>query len=297
MQLLLLAFPMASTKDILQKLRDKYRLVILNDKTFEEKASVRLSRLNVFIALSVAIVLFASAIGSLIVFTPLREYIPGYADVSMRRDLVDLFRMVDSLETSVRQRDALLGNIRQVIDGEVGTEKPQDSFPTPDVGVRYETDILNVAAPFDSLLRLQMERENVELRLGVQSDNRRFLGLTFFRPVEGQLVRRYAPDERLYGVGLVLNREEGIKATLDGSVIYNGFSFGEQHVICIQHASNLVSWYKQMNQSLKNVGDYVRAGEVIGIGGGTASGTRPIQFEFQLWYNGISLDPAEYINF
>ncbi len=287
---------MANAKEILQKLRDKYRLVVLNDKTFEEKASVRLSLLKVFIALSIAIVLFASAIGSLIVFTPLREYIPGYADVSMRRDLVALFQTVDSLETSVRQRDALLGNIRQVINGEAGTETP-DSFPTPDVGMRYGTDILDIAAPFDSLLRLQMERENVELRLGAQSDNRRFLGVTFFRPVEGQLVRRYAPDERVYGVGLVLSREEGIKATLDGSVIYNGFSFGEQHVICIQHASNLVSWYKQMNQSLKNVGDYVRAGEVIGISGGVASGTRPVQFEFQLWYNGISLDPAAYINF
>ncbi|MDP2187176.1 MAG: M23 family metallopeptidase [Sphingobacteriaceae bacterium] len=290
---------MAKAKDILQKLRDKYRLVILNDKTFEEKASVRLSRLNVFILLSVAIVLFTATIGSLIVLTPLREYIPGYADVSMRRDLVDLFRMVDSLETSVRQRDALLGNIRQVIDGKVGeaASESKDSFPTPDVGMRYEVDILNMVAPFDSLLRLQMERENVELRLGAQTDNRRFAGVTFFRPVEGQLVRRYAPQQRYHGVGLLLSREEGVKATLDGSVIYTGFSFNEQHVICVQHANNLVSWYKQMNQSLKNTGDYVRAGEVIGIGGGTNSGTRPIQFEFQLWYNGLSLDPAKYINF
>ncbi|MFN3530542.1 MAG: murein hydrolase activator EnvC family protein [Bacteroidia bacterium] len=287
---------MKDKRHILKKLRDKYRLVILNDKTFEEKASIRLSRLNVFILLSVAIVLFAAALASIIVFTPVKEYIPGYADVGMRRDLVQLYQTVDSLERNVRGRDALLDNIRQVIDGTVGSETT-DSLPTPDVGIRYEIGLLDVAAPFDSLLRLQMQRDMVEVRLGGQSDNRRFQGVSFFPPVTGQLVQRFSTESRNFGVGLVLSREDGIKATLEGTVVYSGVNLAEQQVIGIQHANNLMSWYKQMNQSLKKVGDFVRAGEVIGISGGEASGTRPLHVEFQLWYNGIPIDPARYINF
>lgn len=289
---------MEDKRKLLSKLKDKYRLVILNDKTFEEKASVRLSRLNVFILLSMLVVLFTLFLGSIVVFTPVKEYIPGYADVNLRREVVRLFQSVDSLERAVNNRDALLQNIRQVISGESISDSSLDSLPTPDVRPRYDLGILDVAAPFDSLLRLQMQRELVEVRVGISGDNRRFQGVSFFPPTAaGQIVNRYAPPARQYGVGLVLNREDGIKATLEGSVVYAGYSITEQYVVGIQHANNLFSWYKFMNQSLKGVGDYVRAGEVVGIAGGPESGTRKVHFEFQLWYNGISLDPAMYINF
>jgi hypothetical protein len=290
--------PMEEKRKLLKKLKDKYRLVILDDKNFEEKASVRLSRLNVFILLSMLVVLFTFFLGSIVVFTPVKEYIPGYADVSLRREAVRLFQSVDSLERAVKGRDALLQNIRLVISGEQLAEEPADSLPNPDVRTRYDLGMLDVAAPFDSLLRLQMQRELVEVRVGISGDNRRFQGVSFFSPTAaGQIVSRFAPAERHYGVGLLLNREDGIKATLEGSVVYAGYSITEQYVVGIQHANNLFSWYKYMNETLKRTGDYVRAGEVVGIAGGLSSGTRNTHFEFQLWYNGISLDPALYINF
>lgn len=287
---------MEDKRPLLQKLRDKYRLVILNDKTFEEKASVRLSRLNVFILLSVAIVLFTLFIGSLIVFTPMREYIPGYADVGMRRDLVRLYQTVDSLERAMNGRDLLLQNIRDVVEGKADDVPERDSSTTG-LAQRYDTNILDVAAPFDSLLRLQMQQEMVEVRIGTGTTTRTFQGVTFFSPVNGQVTQRFSAEERQFGVGVRLGREEGVKAVLEGSVVFSGYTLAEQYIIGIQHANNLFSWYKGMNQSLRKVGDQVRAGEVIGIGGGEGAGTRKVHVEFQLWYNGIPLDPATYINF
>lgn len=286
---------MKPTRKILSKLRDKYRLVVLNDKTFEEKTSIRLSRLNVFMLLSTAIVLFATAIGSVVVFTPVKEYIPGYADVNLRRELVRLHLAVDSLETAAGQQDLLLNNIKNVMTGKVFDEK--DSLSTPDEGIRYDVGVLDVSTPFDSILRLQMERDYVELRLGIQNEKRSLAGVTFFRPVEGQLIQAFASREQNYGIGLLLNKEEGIKATLDGSVVFAGYSISDKYFVCIQHANNMISWYKKMNRSLKNQGEFVRAGEVIGISGGEASGTEPVNFEFQIWYNGNALDPADFLNF
>ncbi|MBA4304358.1 MAG: peptidase M23 [Sphingobacteriaceae bacterium] len=288
---------MEDKRPLLQRLRDKYRLVILNDKTFEEKASVRLSQMNVFILLSVAVVLFTLFIGSLIVFTPLREYIPGYADVGMRRDLVRLYQTVDSLERAMNGRDLLLQNIRDVAEGKVDSVETNDSNKTGPDGQRFDPSILDVAAPFDSLLRLQLQREMVEVRVGTPSTNRSFQGVTFFAPASGNVVREFNAEDKQYGVGLRLGKEDGIKATLEGAVVFSGYTLADQYIIGIQHANNLVSWYKGMNQSLRKVGDQVRAGEVIGIGGGEGAGTRKVQLEFQLWYNGIPLNPAIYINF
>jgi septal ring factor EnvC (AmiA/AmiB activator) len=122
-------------------------------------------------------------------------------------------------------------------------------------------------------------------------------GVTFFRPVEGQLIRPFSSRDQNYGIGLLLSKEEGIKATLDGSVVFAGYSISDKYFVCIQHANNMISWYKKMNRSLKSQGEFVRAGEVIGISGGEASGTEAINFEFQIWYNGNALDPADFLNF
>ncbi len=288
---------MEDKRPLLQRLRDKYRLVILNDKTFEEKASIRLSRLNVFILLSVAIVLFTFFIGAMIVFTPLREYIPGYADVGMRRDLIRLYQTVDSMERAMNGRDLLLQNIRDVAEGKVDSPEESDTNQANPDGQLYDPAILDVAVPFDSLLRLQLQREMVEVRIGTPSTNRSFQGVTFFAPVTGSIVKEFNADDKVYGIGLRLDKEEGVKATLEGAVVFSGYTLADQFIIGIQHANNLMSWYKGMNQSLRKVGDQVRAGEVIGIGGGSGAGTRKIQIEFQLWYNGIPLNPATYINF
>ena len=94
-------------KEIIRKLRHKYRLVVMNDETFEEKYSLKLSQLNLFTTvglISIGLIILTIFV---IAFTPLREYIPGYSsDVKMRRNLMVLAEKVDSLKKSTEEKDA-----------------------------------------------------------------------------------------------------------------------------------------------------------------------------------------------
>ena len=82
----------------IQRLRNRYRLVVMNDDTFEEKLSLQLTPLGLFILVGSVTIVMVMIVTSLIAFTPLREYIPGYADVGMRRELITLTLRSDSLD-------------------------------------------------------------------------------------------------------------------------------------------------------------------------------------------------------
>ena len=144
-------------KKLLKKLKHKYRLVILNDATFEERFSYRLSPLNIFtLTLSLAVILMATVV-VVIVFTPLREYIPGYTDVSLREDLTKMVLKSDSLEHELNQNKIYLANISAILKGE--DPASNDSLLTDTIS---PSQIGNPAlrSKEDSLLRDYVERED-----------------------------------------------------------------------------------------------------------------------------------------
>lgn len=100
-----------------QKLKHKYRLVILNDDTFEEKISLRLSRLNVFSIVGVSIIFLITAVTLLIAFTPIREFIPGYANVNVRKTGLQNALKVDSMEVVLAEKQLYIDNIKNIIQG------------------------------------------------------------------------------------------------------------------------------------------------------------------------------------
>ena len=106
-------------KKLIHKLKNKFRLVIINDGTFEEKFSYSLTPMNVFIGFSSFLVFFTSIIITLIVFTPIREFIPGYSDPNTKRNLTKMMMVTDSLETVMREKDAFYKNILNIMSNEV----------------------------------------------------------------------------------------------------------------------------------------------------------------------------------
>ncbi|NIG53460.1 hypothetical protein [Chitinophaga sp. Cy-1792] len=102
----------------LQQLSHKYRLVIMNDESYEEVTSFKLSRMSVYVALSTLFVLLVAITVATIVFTPLRYYIPGYGDLKQRKEFIHLKMRADSLESAVNARGKYLDNIKQVLNGE-----------------------------------------------------------------------------------------------------------------------------------------------------------------------------------
>jgi len=280
-------------KRLLQKLKSRFRLVIMNDDTLEEKASFSLRPLNVFVFAGLSVILLITLTTLLIAFTPLREYIPGYADVNMQRRVYGLILKADSLEKNIASRDQYLNNIREIINGNISTAKPAKSDLKTS---RYDTIQGLKKSLADSLLRAEIESQNpLSLREG---ENRSGISsFLFFPPLKGTITSRFDAASKHYGIDIVSNKNESIKATLDGSVIFSNFTAETGYVIAIQHDNSLVSLYKHNSALLKKIGVFVKAGEVIAIIGNSGELSSGPHLHFELWYNGTPLDPMKYVSF
>ncbi|MBU0488349.1 MAG: M23 family metallopeptidase [Bacteroidetes bacterium] len=279
------------------KLKLKYKLVIMAQDTFEEKFSLNLSRLNVFIVF-VALGIFLVFITSVIIaFTPLREYIPGYSsDYKIRDDVIELATRVDSLTEDLQYKETYIQNIKNVISGDPSLfEVPDDTVPTSQ---KYDS-IRNQPSPEDSILRAefdQIEEYAVMEEQGLRpyNDIRSYF---FFAPVKGTIINGYNPAERHYGVDIAAAENEPVKAALDGTIIISGWTIETGYIIAIQHTADLITVYRHNSALTKKEGDIVRAGEVIAIIGNTGENTSGPHLHFELWYKGNPVNPKTYIAF
>ncbi len=281
-------------RNIVQKLRNKYRLSIYNDDTFEEVWFLRLSRLNVFSIVGTAILLFTIAIIVLIAFTPLREFIPGYPDGNMRRNIIDNVYKLDSLEHELEIRDRYFQSINTIIRGGI----PATYENTQDTTVSYE-DITFAKSEHDSILRQQIEEEELfNLAILTNSGNKTdFSSIHFYPPVKGLITNSFSPNENHFGTDIVAASNKVVVATLEGTVTLATWTLETGYVIQIQHAGNLLSVYKHNSEILKKVGNHVTAGEAIAIIGNSGELTSGPHLHFELWHNGTPIDPEDYVAF
>lgn len=285
-------------KSWFRKLTDKYRLVLLNDETFEEVTSFQLTRMNVYVLVSTILVMLVLVTVSAIVYTPLKEYIPGYADVGMRRDVMELKLRSDSLEKVLQANDLFLANIKRVISGEVDAADVAHaaSVSTPP---NYDSINLDKVSPSESKLRKDLEEEQrfTVSRTTSIAKGSTLRGFHFFTPVKGYVTESFNSSDRHYGVDIVAPENEPIKATLDGIVVFANWTAETGYVMAIQHNDNLISLYKHNSVLLKEEGNYVKAGDVIAIIGNTCELTSGPHLHFELWYKGVPLNPEDYLVF
>lgn len=283
-------------RKLFQRLKNRYRLVVMNEQTFEEKASFNLRPLNVFVAAGVLILLLITLTTFIIAFTPLREYIPGYADVKMQRNVLNLAAKADSMEKALNARDLYIQNINNVISGNFNSTVDENKKTQ---GAKYDTIHSLKKSYQDSVLRKEIESQD-QYTLGVK-DNTSFSNnmsaFLFFPPVKGAVTNRFDPVTKHYGIDIVANANEAVKSTLDGTVLIANFTSETGYVIGIQHSNNLLSFYKHNSSLLKKPGDFVKAGEVIAIIGNSGELSSGPHLHFELWYNGTALDPQKYISF
>ncbi len=283
-------------KGRLQRLKNKYRLVILDDQTFEERASFRLNRFNVYVLLSAIFVVLVTLIFAVIVFTPLKEYIPGYGSMNLRRDIVNLELRSDSLNNIVQQQEAWINNIRNILYGNVDTSA-QEVSQNP---AAYDTIDLERVPYEDLLLREQIEDEQ-RYDLSFSSQKRTgklsLAQLNFFPPLQGYLTSGFNPREEHFGVDIVAPADEPIKNVLDGHVVFASWTLETGYVIGIQHEYNLVSFYKHNSVLLKKTGNFVKAGDAIAMVGNSGEMTSGPHLHFELWHDGLPLNPEDYIIF
>ena len=283
-------------KRIYRKLRNKYRLVVMNDETLEDRLSLRLSPLNVFVFSGTVIIGLIVLTIYLVAFTPLREYIPGYTDVGMRRKLINLTMQSDSMETLLNAQALYLENIRSVINGEISPEEVASGQPG---AKRYDTIQNLVRTRDDSLLRAEVESQD-QFSLTATPSGQAIPGISsfyFFTPLKGTVTSEFDARGKHFGIDIVSGPNEPIKSTLDGTVIMANWTTETGYVIGIQHTNNLFSMYKHNSALLKKTGDFVKAGEVVAIIGNSGEFSTGPHLHFELWYNGAAVNPLDFIAF
>lgn len=286
-------------KTWLERLQHTYRLVIMNHETFEEIGSFRLSLLSVYIFLSTLMVVVAFLVISLIVFTPLKRYIPGYGSANAQPELIRLNQEIDSLEEMVEAQELYNKNIRIMLAGEGETlqEVPENKY-----------------APGDSNLHVERIEEDEQLRNEVKMEEIRAIGekagsssresvdtpleqLFFTPPLTGEISAGFMREKKHFGVDILAPNNTPIKAVMDGWVIASDWTLETGHTIGIQHNNNLISFYKHNSVLLKDIGSYVKAGEAVAIIGNSGTLSDGPHLHFELWHRGVPIDPVQYLNF
>lgn len=276
-----------------KKLLHKYRVVVLNEDTFEERFSLRLTRLNVFVLVGLSAIFLIGATTILIAFTPLREYIPGYSSTKLKQEAARLAYKTDSLQNVLRLNDMYLGSIKSALTGEFDVnDLNRDSIPK-DNGIDSDLAEVNPSRA-DSLLREQVAEEDKYNILPTATDN---IDFSLIAPAKGTISEGYDPDEEHYAVDIVTAKNAPVKSVADGRVIFAEWTSETGNVIIIEHSYGLISVYKHNSSLSKSQGDVVRAGEVVATAGSTGEFSTGPHIHFELWNEGNPVDPQEFIDF
>lgn len=282
-------------------LRHTYRLIVMNNETFEEVGSYRLTLLNVYVAASTIFVLLTLLVVLAIAFTPLRRYVPGYGQGDdSRRQVERMYREVQSLEKQLAAHRDYAANIQRVLVGDVETAA--------------DLEKTEVNLPVDSFEEIPVSQEEVQLREELElqavgalarrgrsstfpSGETPIEQLFFTPPINGDISAAFMLDKKHYGVDVVSPKNTPIKAAMDGFIFFSDWTLETGNTIGIQHANNIITFYKHNSALLKKTGSFVRAGEAVAIIGNTGTLSDGPHLHFEIWHKGKPVDPAEYVAF
>lgn len=283
---------MMKDNKLIKKLLYRYRLVVLNEETFEERLAIKLTRLHVFVLVSFSAVALVFLTTLLIAFTSLREYIPGYSSTELRKQAIELNDKIDSLNIDIRVKDQYYASVRKVLTGDVSTINfNKDSIINAAKNDIHVKPVL--VSKEDSLLREKVRKED-KYNLFEDTTNTNFI---LFPPVNGKLSQLYNLKEKHYAVDIVVAAQTPVKATADGTVIFSEWTVETGYVIIIEHNQELISVYKHNAALTKKQGDLVKQGEVIAMSGNTGELTTGPHLHFELWSKGYPINPTNFIDF
>lgn len=264
-----------------------YRLSIIEDGTHRYITSIKFSRIRFTYVLITAIVTLVLLIYLLLAFTPLHYTIPGYPDARSKKIAVENAIKIDSLESAITRWNIYATNLSRVLNSEVTINF--DSLMNKGGTVRYFSDkTVAELSSQDSVLRANVL--NSEL-FNLSTSSQRSLpieGIHFFQPTKG-VVRETFDSSFHPGIDIATSEGATVRSVLDGTVIRTSWEEINGYVIVIQHKDNVISVYSNNQKTLVSTGDIIKAGASIAIDKDL--------LHFELWHNGIALDPTKYINF
>lgn len=274
--------------------RTNLRLAVTDDKSHEQLFAIRFTKTSAFVAIVTVLVMLCALIYSAIAYTPVRTFIPGYPDAHSKRAAIQNTIKVDSLERVIFRWEMYSENLKRVLAGEEALKIDSILIAT-EKAIDAKTDISGLMKQ-DSLLRQSVMEEE---QFGISARKQRDLpieGMLFFTPLKGVVSQGYDPAIHPY-VDIAAPSGSVVKAVLDGTVIFSGWSDDAGHTIQIQHDGDIISIYKHNEKLLKKTGDKVTAGTPIALVGNTGEMTTGSHLHFELWHKGETVDPTKHISF
>ncbi len=284
-------------KTLSERLTNKYQLVIRNEDNLAEKTSIGFTYAKLLVvAVSAFLLIF---IGSLFLSKTLlaKWFDPKYEQTEQNKKLYGLAVKVDSLSIEVDRKDLFIQNLQRILSGDTasGFTDPAKSLKVENEPVKSIGDMKLAAS--DSQFRKDFEQSEFSLASLKANKDRDLQGVFFFTPITGFVSDKYDIKKSHYGVDVVAKTNEPVKCVADGTVVMASWTQDSGYVIAVQHRGNLVSVYKHNAGLLKKVGNFVNAGDIISIVGNSGEMTDGPHLHFELWHNGNSLNPEEFVTF
>lgn len=272
-----------------------FRLAVIDDQSHKQLLTLHFSRTTLFITIVSVLVTLSAVIFSIIAYTPVKTFIPGYPDAHSKRAAIQNAITIDSLETVIYKWGLYSENLKRVMEGMDPIKI--DSIVNASMPASTKAADMAEIQRRDSLLRERVKEED-QFGISAERQKRRLPieGMHFFCPLKGVISQEYNAVSHPY-IDITAPQGSVVKAVLDGTVIYSGWSEDFGHTIQIQHEEDIVSIYKHNEKLLKKTGDKVTAGSPIALVGNSGNLTTGTHLHLELWHQGNAVDPAKYINF
>ena len=284
--------PKKKKHTLLDKLSERFHILIVNEKTLERKKLLSSSSLNLAFSSFIAFLVVLSASFLLIYFTPLKEYFRGYTSIELRQNAVENSMKLDSLESLYITQSNYINSLKDLLSGNISYEELDVNLSRNENRVT-ELEIVNTNQE-DSLLRALVEEEDKYNAFDIQGE--RFTTV-LFPPVKGGLSSAFDINSKHYGIDIVMPENSPVHSISEGIVVFSEWTSATGFVIIIEHLNGLTSIYKHNSSIVKSQGDRVGTGEIIAFTGNTGELTTGPHLHFELWYQGEPVDPQSYIEF
>ena len=277
-------------------LTNRYLLIVRNEEDFSEKRTIIFNYGRLILLLAFIFIL-SMTLSVLSVNTVLKQWFdPRYAEMEANRQVLNLTLMLDSLQNEVQVKNNYIQNVKYILEGQ-NLDSLSSSNKVLSTSTLGDINLSPALSPLDSQFRAEYESSDLGLvSLNFNRSEDELRELVFFTPLEGIITNNFDPKEDHFGIDIVSQENEPIKALADGIVIMASWTLDGGYVLVIQHSGNLISIYKHNSELLKSVGNFVESGEIVSIIGNTGELTSGPHLHFELWFKEQAVNPEDYVN-
>ena len=277
-------------------LTNRYLLIVRNEEDFSEKRTLIFNYGRLILLLAFIFIL-SMTLSVLSVNTVLKQWFdPRYAEMEANRQVLNLTLMLDSLQNEVQVKNNYIQNVKYILEGQ-NLDSLSSSNKVLSNSTLGNINLSPALSPLDSQFRAEYESSDLGLvSLNFNRSEDELREIVFFTPLEGIITNNFDPKKDHFGIDIVSQENEPIKALADGIVIMASWTLDGGYVLVIQHSGNLISIYKHNSELLKSVGNFVESGEIVSIIGNTGELTSGPHLHFELWFKEQAVNPEDYVN-